>query len=69
MTMATKLINAFEPLEINDAFMTEPNKEVKKRVLNWLIEENFSPKEMTDPNAYFNYNITVAGKRARDEKG
>ena len=36
--------------------------EVKEKVLNWLKEEALSPEEVSDPNAYFNFGIKVAGK-------
>ena len=42
--------------------MSERVKEVKEKVLNWLKEEAFSPEEISDANAYFNFNIKVAGR-------
>ena len=34
---------------------------VKEKILKWLKEENLSPKEIPDPNAYFNFGISVGG--------
>ena len=33
----------------------------KQKILTWLREEAFSPEEMPDPNAHFNFGIKVAG--------
>ncbi|MDQ1279269.1 MAG: hypothetical protein QG670_529 [Thermoproteota archaeon] len=41
--------------------MDDKIKEARDRILNWLKEEAFSPQEVNDPNAYFNFGIKVVG--------
>jgi len=40
---------------------SEQIKEIKEKILNWLKEEKLQPREISDPNAYFNICITVGG--------
>jgi len=34
---------------------------MKEKIICWLKEEKLQPKEIADPNAYFNISITVGG--------
>lgn len=49
-------------IRIGEDNLWERVKEVKEKVLNWLKEESLSPEEVSDPNAYFNFSIKVAGQ-------
>lgn len=39
--------------------MREDIQEVKNKVYEWLKEEGLSPEELSDPNSYFNFGITI----------
>jgi len=46
---------------VGEDSLSEKIKETREKVLNWLKEEAFSPQDMPNANAYFNFGIKVAG--------
>lgn len=53
----TKIL--FRSITIGDRFLNPKIEETKKRIMNWLNEENYSPTEVADSNAYFNFSAKV----------
>jgi len=60
-TLTNEGFNTFKPLLMVNNTLVEKVKEIKEKVLAWLKEEAFSPEDVADPNAFFNFNIKVAG--------
>jgi len=59
--LTNESLSAFKSLLMVKRELSEKIKEIKEKVLTWLKEQAFSPQEMPDANAYFNFGIKVAG--------
>jgi hypothetical protein len=60
-TLTNERFSTFKTLLMVNNTLREKVKEIKEKVLVWLKEEGFSPEDVADPNAFFNFNIKVAG--------
>jgi len=59
--LTNQSIISSKPLLMVKKILSEKVKETKGKVLDWLKEEAFSPEDVADPNAYFNFSIKVSG--------
>jgi len=60
-TLTNESLSTFKSLLMVNNTLSEKVKEIKEKVLVWLKEEAYSPEDVVDPNAFFNFNIKVAG--------